>query len=447
MKKNERTFKVVSDDLNVVLCVRGFELEEEKDFYLSIRKKISDADQPVSVESYQKFIVQKFLVDSAVFLDSLPDDEDEGRDIISSAYAAIINLYPPFSLEYVCADLNADTFMEGAHGKVLKKIQEHAMAEKFNSEGMSIQLSSIEDIRELEGHLLSNIVGQRQAVDALIKSLKLMASGLSKQSSFLFVGPTGVGKTQLAKLLGEEFSGNFYKINCAEYANQHEYAKLIGAPPGYVGHTDKSLLGEKAEQSNKWVFLFDEIEKAHHKLYDFLLSLLDDGTCTDNLGTVLDFSESIFVFTSNQGVGDLKRDQLGFDRTQDPHISRKVTAEVIRNSVKKHFTPEFLNRLDDIIYFNPLRKQEVREIASLELDVLPIVKTDALIDYVVEGGYSAEYGARNICRFIKNNVSIKVADAILNKLVPKNEKAYYTPRIVQGEVKIINTQRYQTSSL
>ena len=156
----------------------------------------------------------------------------------------------------------------------------------------SVALSSLEELELLEQHFGDNIVGQKDAIRALMRSLKLMASGLADHSSFLFVGPTGVGKTQIAKLLGEKFNGNFYKVNCAEYAGGHEYAKLIGSPPGYVGHSEKSLLAEKAEQSNSWVFLFDEIEKAHHKLYDFLLSLLDDGTCTDNMGQVLDFTQS-----------------------------------------------------------------------------------------------------------------------------------------------------------
>jgi ATP-dependent Clp protease ATP-binding subunit ClpC len=298
----------------------------------------------------------------------------------------------------------------------------------------------------LEDYLLENIVGQEAAIKALMRSLKLMASGLSGQSSFLFVGPTGVGKTQLAKLLGEKFSGNFYKINCAEYAGGHEYAKLIGSPPGYVGHTEKSLLAEKAEKSNSWVFLFDEIEKAHHKLYDFLLSLLDDGTCTDNMGQVLDFSQSIFIFTSNQGVGEIKRESVGFMSSKE-EVSDSVSESVIKKSVKRHFSPEFLNRIDDTVVFKPLSKKDVKDIAALHLEKLPIMTTHALVEFVADKGYSREYGARNIARFIKNNVSDKVADAILNELVPKNGDEFYKPRIVRGEVKIIDTEKYNVSSV
>ena len=234
------------------------------------------------------------------------------------------------------------------------------------------------------------------------------------------------------------------KINCAEYAHAHEYAKLIGSPPGYIGHTEKSLLFEKSEKSSRWVFLFDEIEKAHHKFYDFLLSLLDDGTCTDNMGQTLDFSQSIFIFTSNQGLTEVKRDPVGFGAKNE--VDEKVTSEVIRKSVKRHFSPEFLNRIDDLVLFHALTRQEVRKIAELQLDELPIQRTPKLIDYIVDNGYSQEYGARNIKRFIKNEISAVVADCILNKLIPKEDGAYYQPQVTKSGIKIVNTRKFEVSS-
>jgi len=444
---SKKTYRVVSEELNLVLFIKGFTLIQEQKFYDSVRDKIKNANAPISVESYKNFIVKKFLIDSEAFFDQISDDIEEMIEAVDSAYTAIIEIYPPFSLEFVCQDLNTDTFMSGVKGKFLKHLQEQlANQQPLPMELDPIALSSIEDIHHVEDYLKDNIIGQRKAIGSLVNALKLMASGLTKHSSFLFVGPTGVGKTQLAKLLGERFSGNYYKVNCAEYAGGHEYAKLIGSPPGYVGHTEKSLLAEKAEQSNRWVFLFDEVEKAHHKLYDFLLSLLDDGTCTDNLGTVLDFSESIFIFTSNQGLGEIKRESVGFNR-KDEEVTEAVSSEVIRTSIKKHFSPEFLNRLDELVLFNTLTKSEVREITELQLEDMPIVPTKALLDYIVDNGYSLEYGARNIARFIKNNVAVPIADAILNKLVPKKAGAYYKPRITNGKVKIIDVEKYQTSSL
>ena len=141
--------------------------------------------------------------------------------------------------------------------------------------------------------------------------------------------------------IGNKYSGKFWKINCAEYAQQHEYAKLIGSPPGYVGHSERSLMAEKAEESNRWVILFDEIEKAHPKFYDFLLSVLDDGTATDNMGRVLDFSESIFIFTSNQGIKDLKLGKtVGFGNET---VTVDKSKEEITQSVKSKFPAEFMN--------------------------------------------------------------------------------------------------------
>jgi ATP-dependent Clp protease ATP-binding subunit ClpC len=138
---------------------------------------------------------------------------------------------------------------------------------------------------------------------------------------------------------------------------------------------------------------------------------------------------------------------MGFGREEKP-VSKRVTKEIIEASLKNQFSPEFLNRLDDLIYFNPLTKADVKEIARLQLELLPLQITDPLLDFIVENGYSDEYGARNIARFIKNNISVKVADAILNKRVPKGDsESLYKPRIVQGEVKIVGTKKYQSSSL
>lgn len=442
-----KTYRVVCTELNAVLYVKGFSIEAEHKLYTSLRNKIQDSKKPIKIDEYKNFIVNKFLVDPDGFFDLFPDDDfEEMAEGVDAAYYAIINLYPPFSLEFICTDLNSEAFFSGIEKRMLNKLKEQITGRQSTAihEG-SVALSSLEELELLEQYFGDNIVGQKDAIRALMRSLKLMASGLADHSSFLFVGPTGVGKTQVAKLLGEKFNGNFYKVNCAEYAGGHEYAKLIGSPPGYVGHSEKSLLAEKAEQSNSWVFLFDEIEKAHHKLYDFLLSLLDDGTCTDNMGTVLDFTKSIFIFTSNQGVNEIKRDPVGFG-DYGKEIKDTVTEETISKSIKRHFSPEFLNRIDEIVVFKSLTKADVRKIAEIQLEELPIKPTKSLIDFVAENGYSQEYGARNITRFIKNNVSDKIADAILNRLVPKKEQEYYTPRIVDGEVQIVDTKKFNVSS-
>ena len=432
-----KIYRVVCPELDVVLSVRSLEASAEKTLYYKLRDMVS-SEKPIRVEEYKTAVVRSFLVDPEATLGILGDDIEDAIEVVGYAYESIISLFPAFSLEFVCGDLNAEEFFtKNKSTELLDKLLGKTSNKK---EQASLTLSSIEELLALQQYFEDRIIGQEAAIKALMRALKLMASGLTQHSSFLFVGPTGVGKTQIGKLLGEKFSGNFYKVNCAEYAGGHEYAKLIGSPPGYVGHSEKSLLAEKAEKSNAWVFLFDEIEKAHHKLYDFLLSLLDDGTCTDNLGQVLDFSQSIFIFTSNQGMKEVKRESVGFGARQEQ--KPEMTDEVIRASVKRHFSPEFLNRIDDIVVFRSLTSSAVREIARLQLEDLPIKITKPLVDFVAKGGYSEEYGARNIARFIKNNVSDKVADAILNRLVPKKDEEYYTPRIVNGKVKIVDTKEY-----
>ena len=439
---NENIYRAVCRDLNTVLLIKGMTLDEEKALYWSIKKRVKDAEKPVNLEDYKKYLVQKFVLDVDVIMHHIQNsDMYEEEEIYDIVYDHIISLYPNFSMSFICTDLNSNTFMSGLNdSSIFDKLRKQLGEDKDEQD---INLSSLEDIKAAEKSFRKNILGQDEAIDSVIKALKLTATGLSQGTSFLFVGPTGVGKTELAKILGEKYSGNFYKINCAEYAGGHEYAKLIGSPPGYVGHTEKSLMAEKAEKSNRWVFLFDEIEKAHHKLYDFLLSLLDDGTCTDNMGNVLDFSESLFIFTSNKGIVESKQRRVGFTQN-DPTEEEKVDA--VKDSVKGHFSPEFMNHIDEVVVFNSLTKKDVRKIAKLQLGKIPIQITEPLVDYVVKHGYSREYGARNIARFIKNNISDKIADAILNKKVPRKEGEYYSPKITKDGVKIYDVKNFEADA-
>jgi len=440
--QNQNVYRAVCRDLNTVLLIKGMTLEEEKALYWVIKKRVKDSETPVNLEDYKKYLVKKFVVDMDSIMNYIAtSDMYEEEEIYDIVYDQIINLYPNFSMTFICTELNSNTFMRGLEESTLfDRLKKTIEGE---AEDPDINLSSLEDIKSAERSFKKNILGQDQAIASVIKALKLTATGLSQGTSFLFVGPTGVGKTELAKILGDKYSGNFYKVNCAEYAGGHEYAKLIGSPPGYVGHTEKSLMAEKAEKSNRWVFLFDEIEKAHHKLYDFLLSLLDDGTCTDNMGNVLDFSQSLFIFTSNKGIVESKQRRLGFTQNDPTEAEEK---DAVKTSVKGHFSPEFMNRIDEVVVFNALTKKDVKKIAKLQLDKLPIEVTDSLLEYIVKHGYSREYGARNIARFIKNNISDKIADAILNGKVPKKEGALYSPKVTKDGVKIYDVKNFEADA-
>ena len=283
---------------------------------------------------------------------------------------------------------------------------------------------NLKDIEDLQKKLNTLVINQEEGVQAVIDALKLTTAGFSPFSSLFFIGPTGNGKTRLAKQLGSlHFKDRFMKINCSEYAAAHEYAKLIGSPPGYIGHNDKSILAEKAEKSNRWVFLFDEVEKAHHKFHDFLLSLLDDGTVTDANGKELDFSESLFIFTSNKGMQDQRigDTRVGFGTEV---INYEESRNLIKDSLKTQFSPEFLNRIDKIVFFNSLSRDDLLKVAKLELRGVPVKKTKELLTYIINEGYSEEYGGRHLAKFIKNNVAVLVADAVLQGIEPNTGKLY-----------------------
>jgi ATP-dependent Clp protease ATP-binding subunit ClpA len=258
--------------------------------------------------------------------------------------------------------------------------------------------------------------------------------GFEKRANLFFVGRTGVGKTELAKLFGKKYCNNFAKINCAEFSNGHEVAKLIGAPPGYMGSAQKSFFQEKAEVSNKWVFLFDEIEKAHDKLYNLLLGLLDDGTIVDSNGNSLDFTNSIFIFTSNQGVSELKSSSVGFGSGS----SQSATKEVLLNSLSKTFSPEFRNRIDEFVFFNDLTLDATREIVKMNLRKYPVQPSKDLIDYIVDKAYSVEYGVRELNRFLRNNVALPVANLMLANKYPQDGTAKYSFTVQDSKLVVSN---------
>jgi len=445
MAKTPESYRTVVPDLDVIVSIKRLNDKEFIEYYKELLLMMGNPELGVlSVQHYKQIVVSDLLIPDD---DSKVDTDDD--NLIDSFYSAIIAIYPVFILEYLCGDINAIGYVNSiTKSDFDEKTVASFVASKgfFGSGGKLSDLStSIEmsmppitsrgELDELDTFLRSRIMGQDHVIDEVLTSLKVMAAGLTGHSSFFFIGPTGVGKTELSKLLAEQLDTNYFKVNCAEYASAHEYAKLIGSPPGYVGHTEKSLLFEKAEQSNQWVFLFDEIEKAHYKLYNFLLSILDDGTCTDNLGRELDFTNSIFIFTSNLGIKEINSTTVGFG--SDSKTSEEVAAYSLE-AVKKEFNPEFINRVDSFSTFNSLSPEIVEEIARIQLSDLPIKVNKTLIKYVAKNGYSKEYGARNINRFIKKNVTPVVADAILDGILPKKGD-YYNIRVTKKGVKIINT--------
>jgi len=306
---------------------------------------------------------------------------------------------------------------------------------------------TVEDLPNLIKTLNSTVIGQEKSVQNIINTVKLQLTGLSNYMTLFFAGPTGVGKSLLAQTLGKNYTGNYYKFNCAEYAKSHEYSKLIGAPAGYVGSERGGILTEKAQISNKWVFLFDEAEKAHPKFFEFLLSLLDTGKLTDNKGHILDFSQSIFIFTSNIGY---KHEEKGYDLGFNGKLKTSiVTSDVILDKVKAEFAPEFINRLNYITCFNYLTKESIKDIVKIELGLLPVKVTPKLITHILNKGYSEEYGAREVKRTVDSELKLLIAEALLESGAKyrKGMSKMFTPTWPKGVLTLNKIQKKKLKTI
>lgn len=433
-------FKLFCKELDEIVSVKSFSPDEEQKLYYHLKKYLTKVRPSFQVKEYKKRVVDFLVVDASSYYTFLHEIVDDSLviDVIHALYDTIIEAYPHYEFEFICNDINNGIAFEHMR-TIFKNHVASLVASQALPQKKQKSLKSLADIKRLSHRLKKEVIGQDEACDKTVDAIKLIIADIDSFSSLFYIGPTGVGKTKLAKILGSRYSGNFFKVNCGEYASAHDYAKLIGAPPGYVGHTDSSLLGEKASHSDAWVILFDEIEKANPKFYDFLLSILDDGTCTDNLGNILDFSKSIFIFTTNAGVQDnrLGERRVGFGKED---IAYEECKDAILNTIKQTFNAEFLNRIDHFIFFNRLNEEELRQVAKLELEHLPIKKLPSLLKYIVEKSNHAEYGARNIAKFIKNNISTKVADAILKKQLPLGNAKYYTFKIDKDNLYISNIE-------
>ena len=281
----------------------------------------------------------------------------------------------------------------------------------------------------LEERLHRRVVGQHPAVTSLAKAIRRNRSGFKKKkkpSSFIFVGPTGVGKTELARTLAYELFENedaMIRLDMSEYMEKHTVSKLIGAPPGYVGFDQAGFLTEKVRRKPYSVILLDEIEKAHEDVFNILLQILEDGRLTDNQGRTVNFENTVIIMTSNAGTS-IKANRIGFGNTEYEAMESKV-----KDALKQAFRPEFLNRIDDIIVFSELTKEELSQIVDLMLkDVIKeaeekkitLTVTDKMKEHILEKGYNTKYGARPLRRAIQKYVEDEISEAYLKGVFKEN---------------------------
>ena len=269
----------------------------------------------------------------------------------------------------------------------------------------------------LADELHKRVIGQDEGVELVTEAIIRSKAGIKDPS--LFLGPTGVGKTELAKALAQSLfddENNMVRIDMSEYMEKYSVSRLIGAPPGYVGYDEGGQLTEAVRRKPYSVVLFDELEKAHPDVFNVLLQVLDDGRITDSQGRTVDFKNTILIMTSNIGAGYL------LDGIKEDGSISKEAQDMAMNDLRAHFRPEFLNRLDEIIMFKPLTKENIRAIIDLlvadvnrrlEEKELTIELTEAAKDCIVEGGYDPMYGARPLKRYLQKNVETLAARLIL----------------------------------
>lgn len=295
-------------------------------------------------------------------------------------------------------------------------------------------------LNKLEQTLHKRVVGQEEAVSAVAKAIKRGRVGLKDPKrpigSFLFLGPTGVGKTELSKALAEALFGNedaMIRVDMSEYMEKHSVAKMIGSPPGYVGHDDGGQLSEQVRRHPYSVILFDEIEKAHPDVFNILLQVLDDGHITDSQGRKVDFRNTVIIMTSNAGAqAIIDPKKLGFNAREDAAGDYKRMKSNVMNEIKLIFRPEFLNRIDEILVFHPLDKEHMRKIVSMmcrelarrakdqlgiKLDIRDSVKS-----HIVETGTDKKYGARPLRRAVQNQLEDKLAEALLSGEITRDSE-------------------------
>ena len=431
--------------------------------------EISDQALEAAVSLSVRYISDRFLPDKAIDL----MDEACSRKCLGFGKKAKKTL--PLELEIQAFSDDIENLLEAGDideaAELLKKQRKletklDKMKQNKNAKSVVVDAEDIADVvsvwtkipvnklteqeskrlERLEEELHKRVVGQNEAVDAVAKAIKRSRVGLKDPKrpvgSFLFLGPTGVGKTELSKALAEAVFGSEdaqIRVDMSEYMEKHSVSKLIGSPPGYVGFEEGGQLSEKVRSNPYSVILFDEIEKAHSDVFNILLQVLDDGHITDSQGRKVDFKNTIIIMTSNTGaqrIIDPKK--LGFVTASNADTEHEDMKKNVMDEVKQNFKPEFLNRIDDIIVFRALTEDDVRNISNLLLKELKqrvasqmeiqLKFGDAVKKLIFEKGYDKKYGARPLKRAIQTNIEDVLAEAVLKGEIKRGDTVQVTVR-------------------
>lgn len=362
-------------------------------------------------ENYEKYHKVKYtdeaIRNAVVLSDKYINDKylpDKAIDIIDEAGSYARILHDNDEMEEVIVD---------------EKIIEEIISRVCSIPKQTVETNEINSLKYIEKELKENIFHQDKAVEEVVRCIKMSRAGLNEEdkpvASMLFVGPTGVGKTEIARCLSKKLGLDLVRFDMSEYGEKHSAAKLIGSPPGYVGYEEGGLLTDSIRKKPHCVLLLDEIEKAHEDILNVLLQVMDYATLTDNKGRKADFRNVIIIMTSNAGAKNIGKRLIGFG-------DREVQGEAIMEEVKKFFTPEFRNRLDKIIVFNGMNSEMAKEVAVKKLNdfrnklrekKIEVEFTPECSNYVAKIGTSKEFGAREIIRVIDSKIKPLFIDEIL----------------------------------
>ena len=429
--------------------------------------EILDEALEAAVKMSVRYINDRFLPDKAIDLideaaskvqlsgyQASTDSEELSREIqeiLQEKEGAIKSGNLTLAKEYQQKQKEAEAKLEQLHAKEEKKsrrrsgkVDEKAVA-SIVSDWTKIPVQRLTEgetrrLAQLEKELHKRVIGQEEAVHAVSQAVKRGRVGLKDPNrpigSFLFLGPTGVGKTELSKALAQAVFGSeqaMIRVDMSEYMEKHSVSKLIGSPPGYVGYDEGGQLSEKVRRNPYSVLLFDEIEKAHPDVFNILLQVLDDGHITDAHGRKVDFKQTIIIMTSNAGAQAIvEPKQLGFISTKDEKKDYEKMKSGVMEEVRRLFKPEFLNRIDEIMVFHTLNKEEIRKIVTLLLKSLEercmeqmdirLNVTNSAVDYLAEAGFDAKYGARPLRRAIQSKIEDRLANELLEGKIKRGNQ-------------------------
>ena len=428
--------------------------------------EISDEALEAAVKMSVRYINDRFLPDKAIDLideaaskvqlsgyqasSEIEDLSREIQEILQEKERAIKTGYLSLAKECQEKQKEAEARLEQLQVKEEKKnqrksgkVDEKAVA-SIVSDWTKIPVQRLTEgetrrLAQLEKELHKRLIGQEEAVRAVSQAVNRGRVGLKDPNrpigSFLFLGPTGVGKTELSKALAQAVFGSeqaMIRVDMSEYMEKHSVSKLIGSPPGYVGYDEGGQLSEKVRRNPYSVILFDEIEKAHPDVFNILLQVLDDGHITDAHGRKVDFKQTIIIMTSNAGAQAIvEPKQLGFISQKDEKKDYEKMKSGVMEEVRRLFKPEFLNRIDEIMVFHTLNKEEIRKIVLLLLKSLEkrceeqmdihLNVTNSAVDYIAEAGFDAKYGARPLRRAIQSKIEDRLANELLEGKIKRGD--------------------------